>query len=304
MTPMKLIALLLARNEEHEIGFTLRCLLKFADAVVVLEHQCIDRTHEIVCECAAEVGTGRVIVAADDHQDWQEMRLRMELLTIARQHGATHIWLGDADECISSNLLWVAGSPQINVIRGHIAATPPGQILCLPLYNLRGGIAKYHADGIWGRRITSVAFADRPSLGWFGDHYHSREPRTTDGRRGNLYEPVRQGEGGIIHLWGAEERRLIARHAWYKLTHRGKESRAEIERMYNLAIKGQPGNQHYGTPATWNYADVPAAWLGGYEDLIARHLHLGQVPWQEQVVRDIVAADPRSAAGLDLFGVA
>lgn len=300
---MKLIALLLVRNEQHELGFTLRVLLRFCDAVVIMEHRCVDRTHEIVCECAAEVEPGRVIVAADDHEGWDEMRLRESMLSIARQHGATHLFLSDADEFISANLLPAVGahqSPYTGIRYLIEEKLPPGQILTLPLYNVRGGISKYHGDGVWGRRITSVAFADDPALGWFTGGLHSREPRTVDGKCPALYEPLKQGDGGVIHLWGASERRLAEKHRMYRILEALQwpdKPHAEIEAMYRMATEGRP--QFRDVPANWNYTNVPEKWLQGYEDLIAKYLDLEGEPWQTKWCDEMIAMHGRERfAGL------
>src|SRR4051812_45523687 len=113
-------------------------------------------------------------------------------------------------------------------------------ILQLPGYNLRHGTAFYHANGVWGNRWFSTAFQDDPRLGWAGDRFHHREPM---GVKLQPYRPIQQGDGGVMHLWGASERRLTAKHALYKLSERlrwPEKPIAEIDRMYSLALKGDP----------------------------------------------------------------
>ena len=60
-----------------------------------------------------------------------------------------------------------------------------------------------------------------------------------------------------MHLWGVSEKRLVAKHALYKLTERirwPEKPVEEIDQMYSWAIHGAA---NYGTPATWQYAQVP-----------------------------------------------
>ena len=108
---------------------------------------------------------------------------------------------------------------------------------------------------------------------------------------------------------GANERRLVAKHALFKCVERlrwPEKSVSVIDTMYSWAIHGDPGNAQYGTPATWTYNDVPAQWLAPYTDLMIDHLHLDTPPWQAEEVRRLVAEHgaERFAGLLDLFGVA
>ena len=173
----------------------------------------------------------------------------------------------------------------------------------LPGYNLRGSLNRYHSNGIWGNRWFAVAFADDPRLGWSGDNFHSRDPL---GMTLRPYRIIGQGLGGVMHLWGASERRLRAKHACYKITERLRwpdKPLADIERMYSWAIKGEPGHRSYGTPETWTYADVPASWWAPYAHLI-KYLDVDAEPWQEaECIRLIKEHGPRMFQGLDLFGV-
>lgn len=283
---MRLVGMCCARNEEWCIGLSLRAMLMFCDSVVVLVHASRDRTLEIVQEISSE-NKGRVILGTDDSPVWAEMEHREKMLQVARADGATHLWIGDSDEIITGNLLPSANlhthmsEPNIRAwisIRSN--AQQRSEILQLPGYNLRGSLNRYHANGIWGNRWFSTAFKDSPDLGWAGDRFHQREPGP---RRLFEYQPIKQGEGGIMHLWGANERRLRAKHRAYRIQERlrwPQKPAAEIERMYSWATDGDPGNAAFGTPDTWTYADVPYSWWRPYESLMA-YLDLPQIPWQE-----------------------
>lgn len=285
---MRLINILPVHNEAWILGVSLRAMLRWADEVVVLLHACTDRSEEIAIEVARE--TGRVVILEESNTTWDEMNHRHRLLLTARGHGATHVSMFDADEVLSGNLL-----PEI---RETIARLPPRYVLELPGYNLRGGINRYHANGTWGNRWFSAAFADDPRLGWTGDQFHHRHPMGPAVMR-RFWQ---QGQGGIMHLWGASERRLIARHAKYKLVEALRwpnKSRAYLDYLYSLAIKGQPGEP----PSGWRFTDVPAAWWDPYADLM-RYLDLDAAPSQERECLDLIKEHGIDRfAGLDLFGV-
>lgn len=278
------------RNEDWVLELSARFALMWVDELILLDHRSEDRSRKIMNQVSDD-HPERVIIRDWREQKWDEMPMRQHLLEEARARSGSHIALIDADEILTANLL-----PNI---RHHIANMPHGHILMLPGYNLRGG-QRYHANGIWGNRWFSTAFADDSRLGWTGDRFHSREPH---GMKLREYRPIQQGEGGVLHLWGASERRLRAKSALYKLTERlrwPEKPIAEIDRMYSWAIYGQPGHPSFGTPQNWSYAEVPAAWWG------LRDLDLDMVPcpWQEAEVRRLLDQHGEElASGLDLFGV-
>lgn len=293
------------RNESWCLGLTARAALMWCDELVMLDHASTDQTREIMNDLAGEFFPRVSSVVATD-PIWDEMQHRQRLLQCARFLGGTHFAIIDADELLTGNLI---GNPELDAgiaihrsVRG-MARTWDDAILQLPGYNLRHGIAEYHNNGVWGNRWFSTAFKDDPRLNWAGDCFHHREPM---GAKLQPYRPIQQGQGGTMHLWGASERRLIAKHALYKVTETlrwpGK-SIAEIEKMYSLATKGDPQDAAYGTPETWTYSPVPESWWAPYKHLM-HHLDLEQEPWQEAEVRRLVAEHGRERfAGLDLFGV-
>jgi hypothetical protein len=275
------------------LGLSLRVALRWCDAVVVYLHACSDASPDIVEAIIRENDRGRVYVLWDKDPKWDEMSHRQQMLELARNAGATHIAIVDADEVLSTSLIG----------REYICSMPQGGMLQLPLYNLRGSIARYHADGIWGNRIVDLAFADNKAAQWAGDCFHARAP---SGVQWQPYKPIAQGQGGIMHLWGCSERRLRAKCALYKVVERLRwpdRPAAVIERMYDWAIKGQEGHPSYGTPATWAYRDVPTEWWAPYASLM-KYLDVDAEPWQEAEVRRLVIQHGAEMfAGLDLFGV-
>lgn len=313
---MKLIGMMPVRNEGWCLGLSLRVALQWCDEVVVLLHACTNESWDIVREIRRE--DDRLVVLADDSPEWNEMPMRQEMLLAARHRGATHLAIIDADEVLTGNLLsheWVCedGTRVIDpdmLVRAFIQVTPFNTltektpvIVMLPGYNLRNGINQHHANGIWGNRLFSTAFADNSRLSWSGNTFHRREPQGVALRP---YRPIQQGQGGILHLWGSSERRLIAKHALYKVTERLRNMRhvEVIEREYSWAIHGDKHWSSFGTPETWTYSPVPESWWAPYSHLM-KYLDVDAEPWQEAEVRRLVAEHGREKfAGLDLFGVA
>lgn len=295
---MKIVACMPVRNEEWCLGVTLQAALLWCDTVVCADHGSTDRSREIMEALAAEHGRDRVIIRDDGEVEWHEMEQRQLLLETARAVNATHIAIVDADEIVTANMGRFYGMRDIAI------NTPAGHILQLPGYNLRNGLDHYHGNGLWAQRLFSVTFRDDPSLHWKGDRFHHREPM---GGQLAPYRPMAHGVGGIMHLWGASERRLKAKHALYKVTERLRwpsRPAAEIDRMYSMwRSPADAAAARCDSGAAWWMAPVPSAWWNGYESL--GQIDLDGEPWQEAETRRLI--EDRGAeyfAGLDLFGVA
>ena len=290
---MKLIATMPVRNEAWVVGLSARVALMGCDELVILNHRSTDGSVEIIAEVQRE-NPGRVHLVSTPDAQWSEMQHREIMLDLARAKAATHIALVDADEILTGSLLC------------RSLLVEAGAILHLPGYNLRSGLWRYHSNGLWGQRWFSTTFKDDPRLHWAaalggrgGEKHHQREPL---GRKLEPYRPVRQGDGGVMHLWGANERRLRAKHAWYKMQERLKwpdKNLLEIDAMYSWWRTGcRPGE-----PFNWQFNDVSVSWWEPYKHLM-QYLDLDVYPWQEGECKELWTRHGAATfKGLDLFGV-
>ena len=286
---MKLIANMPVRNAAWVLGVSARVALLWCDALVILLHACTDRSAEIAAEVDRE-HPGRVRILTEDNPKWLEMDYRQRALEHSRTMGASHVAIVDADEILSGNLL--------GTIRSRVEAAGPRCIVQAPIFNLRDGIDRFHANGIWGNRYVSLAFGDAPRVGWSGDRWHHREPEGAS----TIGPPwLRHSDGGVMHLWGSSLRRLKAHHAHYKVSERLRwpaKPIHEIDATYSLAIHGWPG----GRASTWEFSPVPESWWSAYAGL-RKHLDIDSPPWEEEEVRLLLRQHPGVERGLDLFGV-
>lgn len=281
---MKLIGIMPARNESWCLGLSARVALLWCDELVILNHASTDATGLIIGSVLTEY-SGRIFSIWQREPVWSEMAHRQHLLEAARQRGATHIAMIDADEILTANLL--------GVVRQWTEELPTGTCLQLPMRCMWRGMDLYRADtSVWGTAITSVAFADRSDLCWrtnAGYEFHHREPFNS--RPGQQFRPT----GGVLHLQFADWRRLTAKHALYKMIEvlrwPGRRPVVEVDAQYNMALDER----------NMICARTPPEWLEGYDLTL---LDLNQEPWQEAECRrlwDLHGAD--KFVGLNLFGV-
>src|SRR5215831_1507164 len=269
---MKLIGLMPARNEDWVIGLSARVALTWVDELVVLNHASTDQTAELL-EGIHDEYPGRLHRFAFNDPEWDEMKHRQYMLVQARKLQATHIAVIDADEVLTAN-----------VDREHLRLEiERADAILLPCFNLRESIYQFHASGIWGDRVAFTAFRDRLGVGWAGDKFHQREPGQF-----NSVRPMQHAHGGTMHLWGASERRLKAKHALYKVTEHIRwphKHVGEIERPYNWAIYGRPAWDD--TPLEWRYKLTKPEWWEEYSSWL-KYLNVDKEPWQESEVKRLV----------------
>jgi glycosyl transferase family 2 len=286
---MKLMALMLARNEDWVIGASARAALKWCDDLIVLDHASTDGTIDTILKVADE-HPGRVYIEReDDGSRWDEMAHRQRTLDLGRRLGGTHFAIVDADEILTA--------PLLSSIRTWIVHLSPGNALELPLLACWRSLDQYRDDlSIWSHAWVALAFADGPGVGWRTDasgyQLHHRLPYGTSRGATHL---ARHSAGGVMHLQFTNWRRLVAKHALYKMTEviRWPERRtvAEVDRDYSRALE-QGGIKLATCPPEW--------WEGYARDAIK----LDGIPWQEAECRRLWAIHgPERFEGLELWGV-
>lgn len=287
---MKLIGLMHVRNEEWVLGAALRAAFSQVDEVVVLDHDSTDRTPDIIDEVAASK-PGKIHRASWSGRHYNEAAIRQKTLERGREAGGTHFFWIDADEIVCGHL---AGA-----IRVAIASLLPGQTLELPWLAMWGGLDRCREDAsVWTNNFKAFAFADDESVNYrpYGDGYDMHQSA-----RGTRHTPLRpypdQSQGGVMHLQFADRRRLLAKHAWYKMSETvrfpGRKPAAEIDAMYNQAMD-EDGLA---------LRDVPPEWWSGYQGLRG-HIRMNQPPWHEdEVLRFWTEHGASAFEGLELWGI-
>lgn len=284
------------RNEDWILGLSLRALLMWVDAVVVLDHCSKDNSRQVIADVMAE-HPGRISILFEDNPIWEEMRHRQRMLDTARLMAATHCCIVDADEILTGDLL--------PTIRDMVIACPPAATMQLPWLCLRDSHLQVHRSGVWGEQSASMAFVDNPELHWSSAgranyDFHHRPPM---GRPYSAYNPVRGRASGLCHLQFVNARRLRAKQALYQATEvlrwPGRETPDQIRRKYSLSVYGAADGQI----KPFDMAACPSEWWEPYQSLM-KYYNPDAEAWQEVELKRLVAEHGAAKfAGLDFFGV-
>ncbi len=317
---MKLIGLMLVRNEDWILGASMRAALQWVDELVIMDHASHDGTFDIINQVMTEspwkvhyshwrpteekelksihpgsrtilnatpAATWKAQVPTADEAHWDEMTVRHEMLLLGRRFGGTHFAMIDADEILTANLVDRARTDVMRLI--------PGQVLEYPMLAMRTLDEYQDDDTDWSKAFLSVAFADAPGLAWKPDvtgyHFHHRCPYGV--QQPSVRPIASKFYGGVMHLQFADHRRLVAKHRYYKMLEvtrwPGRETVEAVDKKYSNAV--QPPKKLTGMPPEW--------WRGIPKDAIS----LGEWPWhQGEADRLLAIHGIEKFKGLDLFG--
>jgi len=287
---VRLIGLMHVRDEQWVLDASLRAALMLVDRVVVLDHDSADRTPEIIDRVSAE-HPGRIVNASWEGRHYNEAAIRQRTLDTGREEGGTHFFWIDADEILCHHM--------IEPVREAIASLEPGRAMELPWLAMWESLDAFRDDdSVWTNNFKAFAFADHPEIGYrsYRDGYDMHQ--TPRGTRAERLRPFAdQSRGGVMHLQFADRRRLIAKHAWYKMSETvrfpGRKPPSEIDAMYNQAVDR----------SGLGLASAPDEWWSGYRHL-RRMIRFDQPPWHEsEVLRFWEEHGPAAFEGLELWGL-
>jgi Glycosyl transferase family 2 len=292
---LTLIGLMIVRNEGWCLRASARAALRWCDGLVILNHASRDDTQDIIEELIREF-RGRMCTLRDDDPVWREMEHRQWTLEEARDCGATHCAIIDADEFLTENL--------IPTIRPMIEGLRPGQVMQPPWITLWRSLDQYRNDAsVWSRSFVSMAFRDSPGLCWklrnmpaaegaaVNDYdHHQRHPLNS-----SYIKPWENiSAGGLMHLQHASWRRVRAKQAWYRCV--------EMIRWPQFGAAAIEARYRPTTDESNIHLSALPEGFWGPERI---YLDLDRKPWQEEEVKRMVAQEGAGRfAGLDLQGVA
>jgi len=145
---MKIIGLLICRNESWILPTTLPQQLRFVDELLVLDGRSTDNTRDILKRAGKQVHVRIQKGKTANYAQW-----RQELMQWARERGATHIVSLDGDEALSSNLL--DGWNEL------LASMKPGEKLSLDWISLWKSPYHYLTQGsVFAHLVKDFIFCD------------------------------------------------------------------------------------------------------------------------------------------------
>ena len=284
---MRLIGIMLTRNEDWVIRASLDAALRWCDGMVVLMDRCTDDSPKTAHDMLKVRGKPAVLKRIDTAKVWDEMEMRQQTLVAARDMGGTHFAIIDSDEVLTHNFL--------PIIRAWFEGLKPGQLLDVPMVPVWEDLDHYRVEcPTWSKAWLTLGFRDVPELTWkpAGDGYqhHNRPPHGCIGERLRMSG---HGYGGVMHLQFANTRRLLAKHVLYRMVDHlrwpERKSPEQLNWMYDQALK--PGGR---------LEQVPAEWWGDY---FKKFIYLDDVPYQElEIMRLIREHGMEKFMGLDLKG--
>ena len=278
---MKIIALMVLRNEAWVLGASLRAALKWCDGAAILLDRCTDATVDIVREIAKETTKEILVSETDEAEHWSEMFHRQKNLEDGRSLGGTHFAIVDADEILTHN--------NLEHVRGWFESLQDGEVLDVPMIAPWKSLDAYSPHT---RGVITLGFKDMPGMGWAprGEeqyHHHNRPPHGMTARRSV------ECEGGVFHLQWAAWERMKMKHIHYMLSERVRwgYSPREINERYHWFDRPPHGQ---------DLLSVPSEWWGNYSK---SSIKLDHTVWYERECRRLVRCHGAAImGGLDLFG--
>ena len=286
---MRLIALMVVRNEDWIIDCSLRTALLWCDHVVVVDHGSIDGTPHIVKEIQCEMPDRITYRRYEDTKQWDEMSIRQWSLDLGRAEGGTHFAMVDADEIPTYTAL--------RHLRDRTLELSPGHVLCVPMIPVWGSLLHRRVDDcVWARAKLSVSFADRKDLYWKipkgAYQHHDRNPKNT---AGNVFIPEDLIKGGVMHMQFADRRRILSKHILYRMVDHlrwpNRETVDQLNSKYDQALD-EKGLRRELLPKEW-IEDLPR-----YNEI-----SLTRRPWHDEEIKRLLKDNGREwFLGLDLKG--
>lgn len=279
---MRIIALMVLRNESWILGASLRAVTKWCDGAAIFLDRCTDATSDIVRQVSQEHPEFEMMTNSnEDGEHWDEMDHRQINLEDARRMGGTHFAIVDADEILTHN--------NLGKVRGWFEGLEDGQVLDVPMIAPWKSL-EYFSPATRG--IITLGWKDQPGMGFAprGEekyHHHNRPPHGLTGR-----VPV-DCEGGVFHLQWAHWDRLIHKHRHYMLTERLRwnYSAEEINEKYHWFDK---------PPHGMDLLPVRPSWWGMWQK---KSINLKAPVWYEHECKRLVKQHGAERfQDLDLFG--
>lgn len=285
-TPVKIIGLVPAHNEQNVIAHCLQALSLYTDAIVYLDDASDDNTLAIVESLKESCNVASIIRKSEWYRD--EPGDRNALLREGRKLGGTHFIVLDADELLTANCL------DNQFLRTIITTLRPGESLALNWIQLWRSTNYYRFDkSVWTWNYKSIIFCDDRNC--FYDSAFIHTARIPKNLKGKVFK-LEGYDYGFLHFQFVNWENLLVKQAWYRCLERvrdPKKSCKAINERYQPSVCEK--NIHL-EPA-------PIKWFEGYPFFDASMYHL-PVAWrEEQILAWFAQYGKEYFAGLDIWNI-
>lgn len=200
---MKIIALLLFRNEEWIIKNYLHSISKIADKIIAISDRSTDNTDQIIKKFNADIYYNKKKIQFG----FQEYRLRTILLYLGRRNGGTHFIFLDSDEALDSIF--------IQNYKNYFTNLKPGQKIKAQWLALWGSTDKYRDDeSVWSNNFKDIIFCD-DSFSKFENKFLHFGRTPGENTSENTIE-LSLMEGSVLHYQFSDLKRFNFKQCWYR----------------------------------------------------------------------------------------
>jgi glycosyltransferase involved in cell wall biosynthesis len=237
---MKIIALLLARDESAILPTYLSSVKPVVDEIIAINDRSTDNTAQILKDAGVKVLESLEVSS----RGWNEFAARQRLLELGRQNGGTHFVCLDADEALSGNF--------IKSGKEKILALKPGQKLFMRWPFLWKSNNYFVDDKAceFTNLYKDFIFCDRADLNFQSSFLHFGK---TPGENipQNLVK-ISEQDGVVLHFAYADFDNAILRQAWYRCMEliRNPKDYIKINNRYYLPKAGA-GFKTLAVPNDW-----------------------------------------------------
>jgi hypothetical protein len=243
---LKLVALLLFKNEEWILPAYLSSVAPVVDEIIAIDDGSLDESRRLVEEAGGHVvdnATGSV--ASSGFYAIREELIREKLLALGRERGGTHFIALDADEALTT--------PSREHLRQALSKLEGGGKLAMQWVTLWKHVDAYrHDESVWTDLYKDFAWADGGPRGDGGEFLGlARTPGANDPARWTRLDPPC---GAVLHYQFAAWRRAQVKQAWYRCWEliRTPGRAFDINRMYAHGLD-DPSARTLPVPSEWSH---------------------------------------------------
>lgn len=260
---MKIIALLLFKNEEWILPTYLSNVLPVVDEIVALDDGSTDNSVEILLNAGAKV------IRCDDvlnDKEWGAKRTHREhLLKTGRECGGTHFVMLDADETFTSN--FISSSREI------ISSLKPGQKLSMQWLALWKSLTHFRNDNtVWSNNYKDFIVADAHGLSYTWDGVTAHSVGRTPGSNHGTWMRLNPQFGAVLHYQFSAWNSFQLKQCWYKcleLCNRGQSAARTINSNYSITM----------LDSNVGMSEMPSSWT---ESVVIPKIQIYDSEWKKE----------------------